>query len=325
MRKNLLVSIAATTTPISSQEARAEYASRGASRSMKLSIEELAENARKLVDGEAIINLDPEMIDQSFVADRVEDDEEAFAQLREGIAKDGQLQPILVRPHPTASDRYMIVFGHRRTRAARELGIKVKAVVRDMAEIAHIIAQGQENSRRADLSFIEKALFARKLIAMGQSKETAKSALSVDDTLLSRMLSVVDIIPSDIIEALGSAKSVGRDRWEELKKIVSKPQKAKLALELIASEAFKSAESAARFSILLGELKRGRTITRKPFAKNGAGEWSPTSKKVVARYHRTGKTYTLSLAADEAGAFGQFISENLEALYGSFKKQNPQN
>ena len=57
----------------------------------------------------------------------------------------------------------MIVFGHRRARVARDLGINVRAVVKPLADIEHVIAQGQENTARADLSFIEKSLFARKL------------------------------------------------------------------------------------------------------------------------------------------------------------------
>ena len=89
-------------------------------------------NAKKMISGEAIVGLDPNLVDESFVSDRVdriEEDKEEFALFRDGIEKDGQLQPILVRPHPTKSGRYMIVFGHRRTRAARELGIPVRAVV----------------------------------------------------------------------------------------------------------------------------------------------------------------------------------------------------
>src|SRR5690606_15982500 len=97
---------------------------------------------------------------------------------------------------------------------------QVKAVVKPLADIEHVIAQGQENTARADLTFIEKALFARKLLVSGMSKDTAKTALSIDDTLLSRMLSVVETVPDEVLIALGAAKGIGRDRWEELKKLV---------------------------------------------------------------------------------------------------------
>jgi ParB family chromosome partitioning protein len=330
MRKNLLASVTGTGSSQSSSEnqARAGYAGRGASRSMRLSIEEMAENAKKLISGEAIVSLDPNLVDESFVSDRVdriEEDKEEFALFRDGIEKDGQLQPILVRPHPAVSGRYMIVFGHRRTRAARELGIPVRAVVRDLEEIAHIVAQGQENSRRADLSFIEKALFARKLQNMGQTKETIKSALSIDDTLLSRMLSVVDVVPPAVIEALGAAKSIGRDRWEELKKLLVHPRKAEQALTAISSDDFRSKDSAGRFAHLLSELKRAGSRTRKAAGTAGTGAWAPDDKRVAASFRNTGKTFSLSLTSKDAGEFGHFISSSLEDLYRAFKEAKSRN
>ena len=73
-RKNLLVAITAHETTRSHHEARSEYAARGASRSMILSIEEMAENAKKMIAGEAIVSLDPNLLDGWFVSDRIEND-----------------------------------------------------------------------------------------------------------------------------------------------------------------------------------------------------------------------------------------------------------
>ena len=325
MRKNLLASVTGATVVSPDNSARAGYAGRGASRSMMLSIEEMAENAKKLVSGEAIVNLDPQLIDGSFVSDRVEDDEDDFATLRDGIEKDGQLQPILVRPHPAHDGRFMIVFGHRRTRAARDLGRPVRAVVRDIADIAHIVAQGQENSRRADLSFIEKALFARKLQSMGQTKDTIRSALSVDDTLISRMVSVLDVAPAPVIEALGAARTVGRDRWEELKKLLAQPKRAELALSMIASPEFLTKEGAERFGHLLAELKRTPSPRRKPASAGREGTWAADDKRVAAIFRSSGKTFSLSLTSKDAGEFGQFISSSLEDLYRAFKDAKSRN
>ena len=325
MRKNLLAGITDAGPGTVEPHSRGGYAGRGASRSMMLSIEDMAEDAKKLVSGEAIVSLDPSLIDGSFVSDRVDDDEEDFAQLRDGIEKDGQLQPVLVRPHPSASGRFMIVFGHRRTRAARELGRPVRAVVREVAEIAHIIAQGQENSRRADLSFIEKALFARKLQSMGQTKETIRSALSIDDTLLSRMLSVLEIVPPAVVEALGAARTVGRDRWEELKKLLSHPKKIPQALSAIASDEFQSKDGAGRFTHLLAALKQAGHRRRKLPQAEKAGSWAPDDKRVIASFRATGKAFSLSLTSKDAGEFGHFISSNLEDLYRAFKDTKSRN
>ncbi len=165
------------------------------------------------------------------------------------IRQSGQSSPILVRPHPDDANRYMIVFGHRRARAARELGIKVRAVIKPLEDIAHVIAQGQENAARADLTFIEKSLFAKKLANRGMTKDTIKTALTVDDTLLSRMLSVADNVPVAILDAVGSAKGVGRDRWKKSKSS-SQIQRARIGQSTLSvampSERFRSGRVSTR-------------------------------------------------------------------------------
>jgi ParB family chromosome partitioning protein len=320
-RKNLLASVTGPETPKSDTEARSEYARRGASRSMIVSIDEMAENAKKMIAGEAIVNLDVNVIDASFVSDRVEDDDEDYVLLRDAIKLQGQSTPILVRPHPQHEGRYMIVFGHRRARAARELGIPVRAVVKNLEDIAHIVAQGQENTARANLSFIEKALFAKKLLDMGQNKDTIKSALTVDDTLLSRMLSVAETVPVAVIEAIGAAKTVGRDRWEELKKQVAHPAIADLAKQVVQSDEFQSMDPADRFNYLLAQFKASRKAPRKSTQrKTQSASWAPEDNMLAASFRNTGKTFSLSLKSKNAGEFGQYISSNLESLYRAFKE-----
>jgi ParB family transcriptional regulator, chromosome partitioning protein len=78
---------------------------------MILSIEEMAENAKKMIAGEVIVSLDPNLLDGSFVSDRIEDDDADFALFCEGIEREGQLQPILVRPHPEVEGRHATAFG----------------------------------------------------------------------------------------------------------------------------------------------------------------------------------------------------------------------
>ncbi|WP_330220490.1 plasmid partitioning protein RepB C-terminal domain-containing protein, partial [Sulfitobacter sp. HI0023] len=69
----------------------------------------------------------------------------------------------------------------------------------------------------------EKALFAKSLLDMGQAKDVIQSALTIDGTLLSRMLSVAQNVPRHVIEQIGPAKQIGRDRWEDFKKLASEP------------------------------------------------------------------------------------------------------
>ena len=129
------------------------------------------------------------------------------------IAEYGQQVPVLVRPHPKIEGRFQIVYGRRRVLALRDLGQPVKALIRDLDDHELVLAQGQENTARRDLSFIEKCNFARQMVAAGYKRQIICDALSIDKTLISRMLSVADRIPLDVVEAIGAAPSIGRDRW----------------------------------------------------------------------------------------------------------------
>jgi ParB family transcriptional regulator, chromosome partitioning protein len=317
-RKNLLSGALAPAAAIEDRGARVDYAMRGASRAMRLSIDELAASANRLASGETIVELDPDLVDPSAVQDRIEDDEEEFALFRESIREQGQNQPILVRPSDAAPGRYVIVFGRRRARAARELGRPVLAVVKAMDETAHVIVQGQENTRRKDYSFIEKALFAQRLLQLGHSKDVAKAALSIDDSLLSRMLGIAEGVPGDVISAIGAARTVGRDRWDDLKRLITAPGAPERAREIAAAEEFAAADSVTRFGLIMVGLKsRSRRRKAPP-----APVWTPPDNTVSAEWRATGKAFTLSLGEHDGRAFGVYISTHLDELYESFRREN---
>lgn len=161
----------------------------------------------------AVVEIDPNLIDAGGLTDRLEHDDEDHKRLMGSLREYGQQVPVLVRPHPDKGDRYQIVYGRRRVLALRDLGKLAKAMIRDLDDRELVMAQGQENATRRDLSFIEKCNFARQMQVAGYDRKAICDALNVDKTLISRMLSVADRIPVDVIEAIGSAPGVGRDRW----------------------------------------------------------------------------------------------------------------
>lgn len=300
--------------------------SRGAFGAITRSIDELAERAQaakeyeaKLLEGATVVELEPDKIDGSFIADRIGEDEEAFNELVEAIRERGQDSPILVRPHPTAEGRYMIVFGHRRVRAAKVLNRNVRAVVKQLDDTQHVIAQGQENSVRANLSFIEKALFAFNLEQSGYSRDVIMAALSVDKTVVSKMISVVKDIPADIISAIGAAKDSGRDRWYQLAVAVRDQKAADYCRELIQSSAFAEATSDQRLNILSDGLRRqSRAKTERP--KTDPVTWIPADRAVRVTLKTTGKQAVLSLKDQDAPAFAKFIADRMEDLYEDFRR-----
>jgi ParB family chromosome partitioning protein len=289
---------------------------------MLSSIGELAAQAAKaerLLEGETVVDLDPDLIDGSFVSDRMEDGDEAFTELVAAIGARGQDSPILVRPHPAKSGRYQIVFGHRRARAAKLLGKPVRAVVKELQDRDHVVAQGQENSARANLSFIERAVFAQKLADLGHDRDTIQSALAADAPMLTRMLSVTKRIPNAILQAIGAAKGVGRDRWLDLTLLIEKPSNLTKAEELVETAEFKSAATDDRFNLLFSFLKTSRKPKKGTGAFRQAKSWALAGKSVSVTTKDTGKAFTLALKAKDASRFGVYLSENLEQLYRAFR------
>jgi ParB family chromosome partitioning protein len=298
-----------------------DYTAKGASRSILNSLDEMAARADRLAEGETVVELDPDLVDVSFVRDRRTDDEQEFNELLIAIRDAGQNSPILVRPHPKAAGRYMTVFGHRRLRVARKLGRKVRAIVKEMEDRDHVLALGQENSARANVSFIERALFAADLARLRYDEDNATilSALSIDRTTLSKMLSVANL-PVQVLEAVGQAKGIGRDRWYELKLLLDNPANQERAIEILRDDAFSPLSSDERFHLLVQRLKSRPARKRTESEKRG---WTAQDSALTAEISAEGKKFTLALKAksSDARAFGVFLSDNLDRLYEEFRRE----
>lgn len=316
-RKNLLDDLVAPSEPEVSQPAM-NYPMRGASKSMIRSLDEIARQAEKFLEGEAVVELDPDAVDMSFVTDRLADDPVQFEELKAAIAERGQDSPVLVRPHPTVPQRYQLVFGHRRLRAARELGRKVRAVVKTLDDRSHVIAQGQENSARANLTFIERALFARRLEDLGYDREVISSALAANAASLSKMVSVTGRIPEGVIRSIGPAPSVGRERWVEMSLLVGKPGGQAKIDAAVVDPSFEVLDSDERFGRLFAELNKTGRPVRKVSAAPTKANWQAADKTVSADIRNSGKAFILSMKAKNAGSFGRFLSDNLDRLYQEF-------
>ncbi|MDH7798896.1 MULTISPECIES: plasmid partitioning protein RepB [unclassified Beijerinckia] len=271
---------------------------------------------QKLVEGQVIVELDPELIDNSFVPDRMESTEEQNAAFRELIRQHGQNTPILVRPKPNTTGRYEVAFGHRRLRAARELAIKVKAVVRPLSDEELVVAQGQENSGRTDLTFIERARFAARLEDRKFSRETIMAALNVDKAALSRLIAIATRIPIQVVEAIGPAPAFGRVRWQELIDLLDQDGNRARALEIVKLSDFLSLESDKRFEKVVDGLRAKPTRTRPE-------TWVARDGTHAAKITRAGRKLSLTFDDRVAPNFGDFVETKLEALFDEYRAENP--
>ncbi|NKJ98048.1 plasmid partitioning protein RepB [Rhizobium leguminosarum bv. viciae] len=275
-------------------------------------MERASELERQLATGQTIIELDPGLIDASFVSDRLAIDAAELAQLVEQIREHGQQVPILVRPHPETRGRYQVAYGHRRLAAAREIGIRVRAVVRDLTDGQLVVSQGQENSARTNLSYIERALFASRLEERSFGRDVIMAALGVDKAALSRMLIVIRQVPLRLVNAIGAAPDIGRRRWLELGERLEKADVEKIIAELSADDARKIS-SDERFQRAL-VLATKKTAAPKP----AVAKTQVTGVPVMIKKTVSGATFVFD--GKIAPGFDQFVQERLKGLFQEFNK-----
>jgi ParB family transcriptional regulator, chromosome partitioning protein len=90
-------------------------------------------------------------------------DEDTLAALTASVRELGILQPVLVRP--LGDDRYELVAGERRWRAAKRAGLpSVPAIVRDVDDATSLEHALVENIHRQDLNALEEAAAYQQLI-----------------------------------------------------------------------------------------------------------------------------------------------------------------
>ena len=120
-------------------------------------------------------------------------DEAALAELAESIKAQGVVQAIVVRP--VAGERYEIVAGERRWRAAQAAGLKtIPAIVRLLDERAAMAIALVENIQRADLNALEEAEALKKLVdECGLTHEACATAVGKSRTAVTNLLRLTDL------------------------------------------------------------------------------------------------------------------------------------
>jgi len=299
--------------------------SAGAVRSLRESFSDVErenqELRQKLAEASVIIEIDPSAIDPSPVSDRFRDDDNsAYETLKQSISQSGQEVPILVREHPLVPGRYQCAYGHRRIRAANELGKKVKAIVRTLTDEALVVAQGLENAPRQDLTFIERAIFAMHIEDAGHKRAIVQDALAIDRAEASKLIAVARAIPSEIIDAIGRAPKIGRGRWQSLADMFADPEAVDRVRQIITQKTFLGRDTDGKFLAALA------AATAKPKAI-AAAKPKPTVTPVmavdgqqIAQAHQADHELRLSLDRKVPPAFANFVVEELPRLFKDFSE-----
>lgn len=293
-------------TAAASEEAqKPRFPNTGAMSGVKSTLKDVASNAVREISVDAIEEDGPK--------DRLSFSDADVETLAQSIKAHGQQVPIMVRPLADKPGRYRIVYGRRRLRALRALGVPAKALVRSLSDEEAILAQGQENTQRLDPSFIEKALFAAELTASGYEQPIILDALAVDKPMLSRMAKVARSIPKSVIKQIGSAHGIGRRRWEKLADQLRNNRvdfdRLTAALQL---ESIKTSED--RFSIVSKAVAAAlEPSTAKQIVPSPTLSITLNDGTALAEVKETARALTVKLSKSDTPEFAQWLRTNAEA------------
>ena len=120
-------------------------------------------------------------------------DEGSLYELAESIKAQGIMQPILVRP--VGPDRYEIIAGERRARAARLAGLdEVPVLVKEVPDEAAAAMALIENIQREDLNPLEEAQGLKRLtVEFGLTHEQAAQAVGRSRSAASNLLRLLNL------------------------------------------------------------------------------------------------------------------------------------
>jgi ParB family chromosome partitioning protein len=120
-------------------------------------------------------------------------DAAALSELADSIRAQGVIQPILVRP--VGGDRYEIIAGERRFRAAQMAGLaEVPVTVRDVADDAALAMALIENIQREDLNPLEEAQGVQRLVRdFDFTHEQAAAAIGRSRSATSNLLRLLNL------------------------------------------------------------------------------------------------------------------------------------
>lgn len=175
---------------------------------------------------------------------RTKMDQEALAELASSIKSQGLMQPLLVRP--VERDRYELIAGERRWRAAQMAGLdEVPALVRDVPDEAALAMALIENIQRENLNPMEEASGLQRLIdEFKMSHEQAADAVGRSrsaTTNLLRLLKLTKPVQAMVMEGvldMGHARAIlaldGARQAEAAKRVAARGMSVREAEALVA-------------------------------------------------------------------------------------------
>ncbi|MES9854909.1 MAG: ParB/RepB/Spo0J family partition protein [Candidatus Thiodiazotropha sp. L084R] len=134
-----------------------------------------------------------DLIQRGRYQPRREFDPDSLRELADSIAAQGVIQPVIVRA--IENDRYELIAGERRWRAAQQAGLdEIPVVIKEVTEEAAMAMGLIENIQREDLNPLEEAnALSRLLNEFGLTHQEVAKAVGKSRTTVTNLLRLLDL------------------------------------------------------------------------------------------------------------------------------------
>ena len=210
-------------------------------------------------DGSYFAEISLEAITPNPRQPRTNFDEEAMAELVDSISEVGLLQPIVVRPLP--EDRFELVMGERRWRAAQQAGLEViPAIVRETETHDLLRDALLENLHRAQLNPLEEAAAYQQMLEdFGCTQEELATRIKRSRPQISNTIRLLRLPPTVQRRVAAGVLSAGHAR--ALLALADQASQERLA-QRVAAEGL--SVRATEEIVTLGDAEEPLTTQRSP-------------------------------------------------------------
>jgi ParB family chromosome partitioning protein len=183
----------------------------------------------------APLEVDVDRLEPSEFQPRLQMEESALDELARSISANGIIQPVVVRK--VANDRYQIIAGERRWRAAQRAGLtKVPVVVKDTSAVsrAQLLEWALiENVQRENLNPIEEATAFQRLVhEFNMTHDDIAQRVGKDRSTVANTLRLLKL-PAEVRAEVGN-RSLSMGHARALVALLNENDQRQLAREVIA-------------------------------------------------------------------------------------------
>ncbi len=220
---------------------------------------------------EQLMHLPVDLLSRGRYQPRVDMREDSLAELADSIKAQGVVQPIVVRPvgaaQPGEPQRYEIVAGERRWRAAQLAGLhEIPAVLRNIDDEHAVALALIENIQREDLNPLEEALALSRLITEFElTHQQAAEAVGRSRAAVSNLLRLLEL--PQAIRPLIEKRELEMGHARALLSLPAARQQAEVG-SLVAKKGLSVRETEALVRRLLAHAGLGKSKSGKSRSKD---------------------------------------------------------